>query len=226
MCSIENSAVFRQQLPADAPQAPGAVTQLLQSWTQGDEAALDRLLPLIYDELRRLARRHLRHERESHTLEGTGLVHEAFLRLSQQQPVQWESRAHFFGWASTLMRHILVDHARSRQAAKRGGGQIVQSLDALQDGDEGAIGIGLAAVADGDAELVDLIALDHALKRLEQLDAQQSRVVELRFFGGLSVVETAEALQISQATVKREWATARAWLLRELGRMQNDGAGP
>lgn len=214
MSSIDNSDA---PLPPHA-HAPGAVTQLLHNWSQGDAAALDQLLPLVYDELRHLARRHLRHERENHTLEGTGLVHEAFIRLSQQVPLRWESRAHFYGWASALMRHILIDHARSRQAAKRGAGAVVQSLDALQDATGGQGGLQIAE-PDREAALVDLIALDHALQRLEQLDVQQSRVVELRFFGGLSVIETAEALQVSQATVKREWATARAWLLRELDRM-------
>jgi RNA polymerase sigma factor (TIGR02999 family) len=197
---------------------PGAVTSLLFNWSQGDGAALDQLLPLVYDELRQLARRHLRHERDNHTLEGTGLVHEAFIRLSQQEPLRWESRAHFYGWASALMRHILIDYARSRQAAKRGAGVAPQSLDALQEHTEGHAGLQVAG-PDSEDSLVDIIALDHALTRLEALDAQQSRVVELRFFGGLSVVETAEALHISPATVKREWATARAWLLRELGRM-------
>lgn len=217
MCSIDNASFA--PAAADAAVVPGAVTQLLQSWSQGDEAAFNRLVPLVYDELRRLAHRHLRRERTGHTLEGTGLVHEAFIRLAQQGPVRWESRAHFFGWASTLMRHILVDHARSRQAHKRGGGMPVQSLDALQDGsDTHSSVLQVAATQDTAEELLDLIALDHALKRLEALDAQQSRVVELRFFAGLSVDETAETLQISPATVKREWATARAWLLRALGR--------
>jgi RNA polymerase sigma factor (TIGR02999 family) len=197
---------------------PGAVTRLLNDWSQGNHGALDQLLPMVYDELRQLARRHLRHERDNHTLEGTGLVHEAFIRLSQQVPLRWESRAHFYGWASAVMRHILIDYARSRQAAKRGSGVAPQSLDALQEGSDTHAGLQVAG-PDNEASLVDLIALDHALTRLETLDAQQSRVVELRFFGGLSVVETAEALQISPATVKREWSTARAWLLRELGRM-------
>ena len=220
MSSIDNSAA-PQPPPAHAP---GAVTQLLHNWARGDVAALDQVLPLVYDELRHMARRHLRHEREDHTLEGTGLVHEAFIRLSQQEPLRWESRAHFYGWASALMRHILIDHARSRQAVKRGAGMAAQSLDALQDATGGQGNLQVAE-PDSDAGLMDLIALDHALQRLEQLDVQQSRVVELRFFGGLSVIETAQALQISQATVKREWATARAWLLRELGRVAATPAG-
>jgi RNA polymerase sigma factor (TIGR02999 family) len=201
--------------PAGNTAVPDEVTRLLQRWSQGDEAALGRMLPLVYDELRRMAQRHLQRERDGHTLQRTGLVHEAYLRLAQQGPLQWQSRAHFFGWASTLMRHILIDHARSRQAAKRGGGAAVLSLDVMQDSPTGAVEPRAAE------DSIDLIAMDHALKRLEQLDPQQSRVVELRFFGGLSVVETAEALGISAATVKREWSTARAWLLREMGRLKD-----
>lgn len=202
---------------ADAPagELPAGVTQLLHRWARGDAAALDQVLPLVYRQLRHLAHRHLRQERANHTLQGTGLVHEAYLRLSHLGPLRWESRAHFFGWASTLMRHILVDHARAHRAAKRGGGAPVMSLDEIEEA--GTADALMVHVAQAD-DALDLIALDHALKRLERLDAQQSRVVELRFFGGLSVAETAQALQISPATVKREWATARAWLLRELGR--------
>lgn len=191
--------------------AHGAVTQLLRRWTDGDAQALNRLVPLVYDELRRLARRHLRHERAGHTLQSTGLVHEAFLRLSQESVVQWQSRAQFFGLASKLMRHILVDHARAREADKRGGGQALLSLDELPDGSEAR------TAWQGGESAHDILALDQALQRLEQLDPQQSHVVELRFFGGLSIEETAAALEISPATVKREWVTARAWLLRELG---------
>ncbi|MED5622317.1 ECF-type sigma factor [Ideonella sp. BN130291] len=196
--------------PATAPAASrSAVTALLHSWSEGDDRALDRLVPLVYDDLRRLARRHLRQERDGHTLEGTGLVHEAFMRLAERRSVQWTSRAQFFGWMSTLMRRILVDHARSRNAAKRGAGAPVQSLDALQD-EYGEL------PGQASDELQHILQVDEALQRLTQLDERQGRVVELRFFGGLSVEETAEALQVSPATVKREWATARAWLLREL----------
>ncbi|HJV63238.1 MAG TPA: ECF-type sigma factor, partial [Albitalea sp.] len=191
------------------------VTQLLNRWSQGDPAALERMLPLVYGELRKLAYRHLRQERGSHTLQGTGLVHEAYLRLAKRAPLQWESRAQFFGWASALMRHILVDHARAHRASKRGGGAAPVSLDALDEHDTGAAPMAHPAAADDGP---DLLALDAALQRLERLDRQQSAVVELRFFGGLSVLETAQALHISPATVKREWATARAWLLRELNR--------
>jgi RNA polymerase sigma factor (TIGR02999 family) len=191
---------------------PTSITQLLNSWSAGDDGALNRLVPLVYDELRRLARRHLREERDGHTLQGTGLVHEAFMRMAAQRSLQWSSRAQFFGWASKLMRHILVDHARARNAAKRGGGTPAQSLDELQE----AFGEPAERSAT-DERLLGILQLDAALHKLERFDAMQSRVVELRFFGGLSVTETAEALQISPATVKREWATARAWLLRELG---------
>lgn len=190
----------------------GPVTQLLRQWSEGESQALERVMPLVYDELRHLARRHLRHERPGHTLQGTGLVHEAFLRLSQERAVQWESRSQFFSLASKLMRHILVDHARARQADKRGGGQIALSLDELSEA-----GQGWPAAPSGGELALDILALDQCLQRLEQLDPQQSQVVELRYFGGLSIDETAATLGISPATVKREWVTARAWLLRELG---------
>jgi RNA polymerase sigma factor (TIGR02999 family) len=196
------------QAPARRP----GVTALLRSWSAGDETALARLVPLIYDELRQLARRYLRNERDGHTLRGTALVHETFMRLVQQRVVQLESRAQFFGWASQLMRRILVNHARDRRAGKRGGGAAVHSLEALQEE------IGELADSASDDRLPDLLALDEALQRMEKLDPRRSRVVELRFFGGLSVNETAEALQMSPSTVVREWATARAWLLHELGR--------
>jgi RNA polymerase sigma factor (TIGR02999 family) len=182
----------------------GAVTQLLRRWTDGDAQALHRVVPLVYDELRRLARRHLRQERAGHTLQGTGLVHEVFLRLQNDIDVEWQSRAQFFGLASKLMRHILVDHARARQADKRGGGATLVSLD---DAGEHIA---------GEQTSIDILALDHALSRLERFDPRQSEVVELRYFGGLSVDETAAALNVSAATVKREWTVARAWLLREL----------
>jgi len=202
---------------ADAPdELPGEVTQLLQRWSDGDDGAFGRMLPMVYDELRRMAQRHLQRERDGHTLQGTSLVHEVYLRMAARSPAQWQSRAHFFGWASTLMRHILIDHARSRQAAKRGGGAEVVSLDALREDRGDAADVPAAEVADSP----DLVAIDQALRRLERLDPQQGRVVELRYFCGLSVAETAEALEVSPATVKREWVTARAWLLRELGRLK------
>ena len=202
---------------AKGPLVETDVTGLLARWSQGDEAAFGRMLPMVYDELRRMARRHLQHERDGHTLQGTSLVHEVYLRLAEKGPLKWESRAHFFGWASTLMRHILIDHARSRLAAKRGGGAELVSLDALQDA-RGEVGDVADALPD---DAPDLVAIDSALRGLERLDPQQGRVVELRYFCGLSVAETAEALGISAATVKREWVTARAWLLRELGRLKD-----
>ena len=189
---------------------PG-VTDLLRSWSAGDQTSLTRIVPLAYNELRRLARRHLRNERDGHTLRGTDLVHETFLRLVQQRGVQLDSRAQFFGWASQLMRRILVSHARDRSAAKRGGGVQVQSLEAMQEE------MGEMAGSPSDDQLPDILALDEALQRMEQFDPRMGRVVELRFFGGLSVDEVATALQVSPSTVVREWTAARAWLLLELG---------
>jgi RNA polymerase sigma factor (TIGR02999 family) len=189
----------------------GPVTQLLRKWSEGDGEALERVIPLVYDELRHLARRHLRHERAGHTLQATSLVHEAFLRLAKEPAVQWASRSQLFSLASKLMRHVLVDHARARQADKRGGGQLAVSLDDLQE---------TPATWDGSGKsgerAMDILALDQCLQRLERLDPRQNQVVELRYFGGLSIDETAATLGISPATVKREWVTARAWLLREL----------
>jgi RNA polymerase sigma factor (TIGR02999 family) len=188
-----------------------SITQLLHSWSGGDQRALDRLVPLVYEELRRLARHHMRSERDAHTLQSTGLVHEAFLRLAQQRAVHWVSRGQFYGWVSQLMRRILVDHARGRNAQKRGEGQPALSLDQLQEDS------GDARQPGSNDALLEILKLDEALERMAALDARQSRVVELRFFGGLSVDETAEALEVSPATVKREWSTARAWLLRQMG---------
>lgn len=182
--------------------SPPQVTELLVHWGQGDAGAREALIPLVYEELRRIARRRLRRERPNHTLQSAALVNEAYLRLVGQQPPHCQNRAHFFGVAAQLMRQILVDHARHRLAAKRGAG---------------ARGITLETnVALPQKPEVDLIALDDGLNRLASLDPQQSRVVELRFFGGLSIEETSEVLGISPATVKRDWATARAWLLREI----------
>jgi len=187
----------------------GEVTQLLLRWRAGDEAALAALLPLVYEELRSLARRHLRHERGSHTLQRTALVHEAFLRIVDQKQVDWESRTQFYGIASQMMRRVLVDHARRRSAAKRGDGAPHVDLDVVLQ-DEGA-GLPLGRQAE-----IDFAAIDDALKRLEALDPQQGKLVELRFFGGLSIKETADVIGVSPATVKREWAIARAWLQREI----------
>ena len=183
-----------------------SVTELLLAWGRGDRAALDTLLPVIYDELHRQAAHALRREDPGHTLQATALVHEAYLRLVDQQRVQWQNRAQFFGVAAQLIRRILVDHARARQAAKRGGGARQLTLEhADVQGGAGA-----------DESGVDVLALHQALERLTKLDPDQGRLVELRYFGGLSIEETAAALGVSPATVKREWVVARAWLRREL----------
>ena len=179
------------------------VTRLLVAWGDGDRAALDRLMPLVHTELRRLARHYISRERPGHTLQSTALVNEAYLRLVEQESMRWENRTHFFGIAAHLMRQILVDHARSRQAAKRGGGQYRLSLSRVD--------------RSASAPDLDLLALDEALGRLEALDPQKSRIVELRYFGGLGIEETAEVIGISPATVKRDWSMARAWLRSEIG---------
>jgi len=180
----------------------GAITALLLDWSHGDAEALEKLVPLVYGELKRLAERSLRRERSGHTLQPTAVVHEAFLKLVDQQRVEWKSRAHFFAIASQAMRRLLVDHARARRAEKRGGYATRVVLDE-------------ATRATPPVDL-DLLALDDALDRLSSLDAGQARVVELRFFGGLTVEETAEVVGASAATVKRDWRSAKAWLFREL----------
>jgi RNA polymerase sigma factor (TIGR02999 family) len=182
-----------------------SVTQLLVEWSHGDQDALERLTPLVYSELRRLARRHLSRERSDHTLQSTALVHEAYLRLVDQRNVQWQNRAHFFGVAAQLIRRILIDHARARQAGKRGAGACLLSLDEALDAPSGG-------------RPLDIVALDDALEQLAKIDPRQSRIVELRFFAGLTVQETAEVLNISTPTVNREWNAAKAWLFRELNR--------
>jgi RNA polymerase sigma factor (TIGR02999 family) len=196
----------------------GRVTQLLVEWAAGDKHALGELMPLVYGELRRLAERQLREERPNHTLQRTALVHEAYLRLMNQNRVSWQGRAQFMGLASQIMRRILIDHARTRRRAKRGGGVVPVSLD--QTGralgsvdDQGAQTDALELAAN---PAIDLPAIDSALSRLEELDPTQGRIVELRFFGGLTIEETAQVVGVSPATVKREWALARAWLHREL----------
>ena len=181
---------------------PDDVTQLLENWSNGDREALEKLMPLVYNELHRLAQSYLRHERSDHTLQSTALVHEAYLRMVDQKNVRWQNRAHFFGVAAQSIRHILVDHARSHLAAKRGAGAAKLSLDE-------AIGV-------PEKREVDLLALDRALEGLAALDPQQGKIVELRFFGGLSIEETAEVLHISPATVKRDWVMAKAWLYQNL----------
>ena len=179
------------------------ITHLLKEWSAGDRQALDRLTPLVYEELRHQAARYLRRERPDHTLQTTALIHEAYLRLIDAKDVNWQSRAHFFAIAANLMRRILVEHARRRDADKRGGSQVRVQLDEA-----------LAVANEAD---VDLLAIDEALDRLAAIDPQQARVVELRFFSGLSVEETAAALGVSPKTVKRDWSVARAWLRREIG---------
>ena len=185
------------------PSPTHTVTQMLAEWSNsGDRDALDKLMPIVYEELRRQAARYLRHERDGHTLQTTALVHEAYVRLIDQAGVRWQNRAHFYAIAAEMMRRILVDHARKRNAAKRGGDALRVTLDeALQ--------------SSGPKDL-DLIAVDEALTKLAALDQQQARVVELRFFGGLNVDETAEVLGISERTVKRDWSVAKAWIRREL----------
>jgi RNA polymerase sigma factor (TIGR02999 family) len=180
------------------------VTQLLIDWSNGDQAALDKLVPVVDRELRRLAHHYMRGERPDHTLQTTALVNEAFVRLVNRKSIQWQNRAHFFGIAAQLMRTILVDHARSHACAKRGGGAGKLELD--------------EALAMSQQKASEVIALDDALKTLALIDPQQSRIVELRFFGGLTVEEAAEVLKVSPATIKREWSSAKAWLYRELAK--------
>jgi RNA polymerase sigma factor (TIGR02999 family) len=180
------------------------ITQLLLAWGNGDQAALEELMPLVYDELRKVAARHLRGQRPGHTLQTTALVNEAYLRLVDSSQVRWQNRAHFFAVSAQLMRRILVDFARSRRYLKRGGGAERVSLDEA-----------LVAVPERGA---DLLALDEALNRLQALNPQQAQVVELRYFGGLSEEEAAEALKVSLRTVQREWNLARLWLYRELSK--------
>jgi len=179
-----------------------AVTRLLLDWGQGDQSALDRLMPLVYSELRHVAQNQLRLENPGHTLQPTALVHETYLRLIDQQRVEWRNRAQFFAMSAQMIRRILVDHARRRQAAKRGGMATRLQLD--------------DSIAAAGSDVVDAIALEAALEGLAALDPQQARVIELRFYAGLSIDETASALGISPATVSRDWVTAKAWLYRRL----------
>jgi RNA polymerase sigma factor (TIGR02999 family) len=180
------------------------VNRLLAEWGRGDQEARDALIPVVYEELRRIARRHLWRERPDHTLQSAALVNEAYLRLIGPKPPEWHDRAHFFGVAAQMMRHILVDHARKRRAAKRGAGVPRLTLN--------------PEIALLEEPEVDVVALDGALKKLADLDSKASRLIELRFFGGLSVEETAVVMGISPRTVKREWAAARAWLRLEMER--------
>jgi RNA polymerase sigma factor (TIGR02999 family) len=197
----------------------GEVTQLLLRWRAGDEAALASLMPLVYDELRALALRHMRRERGPHTLQRTALVHEAFLRMVDQTQADWRSRSQFLSVASQMMRRILVDHARRRSAAKRGAGATPVDIDAVlaaQDSDAPPVAGADGLSAQQTAPEVDFEAVHDALERLEALDPEQGRLVELRFFGGLSIQDASAVLDISPATAKREWAIARAFLQREL----------
>jgi RNA polymerase sigma factor (TIGR02999 family) len=194
---------MEKSLPASSRQ----VTDLLHRWRSGDREALESLIPLVYGELRKLAQYYLRSERPGHTLQGTALVNEAFVRLVGMNPPALEDRTHFFGIAAKLMREILVEYARARHAEKRGGGDCKLTLDES---------LGVPQAPD-----VDLLLLDDALKELSRLDERQSRIIELRFFTGLSLDETAEVLGISAATVSRDWTTARAWLYREIARGTN-----
>ena len=188
------------------PATPQPVTELLARWSKGDATARDALVPLVYDELRKIARRCLAGQRSSHTLQPTALVHEAYLRLAGRDSIVWTDRIHFFAMAAQIMRQILVDHARKRKTAKRGGDTITVVVDDVS--------------ATSQQPSIDVLALDDALKRLATLDPRQSQIVELRFFGGLSIEKTAEVVKVSPATAKRDWTTARLWLHQAM----SDGA--
>jgi RNA polymerase sigma-70 factor (ECF subfamily) len=201
----------RASMSVDTPAEGRGITELLRAWGAGDAEASEALARIVYDELRRQAGRALRREGEGHTLQPTALVHEAWLRLDDQQEAHWESRTQFFAVAAQMMRRVLVDHARTRRALKRGGAPVQVTLgevDRSAFAPEGSSGTALDAV--------DLLALDDALARLSAFDPQKARLVELRYFAGLSIPEAAAALGVSQATVGREWAVARMWLRREL----------
>jgi RNA polymerase sigma-70 factor (ECF subfamily) len=187
-----------------SPSSDSGPTELLRAWGQGDGSALDRLMPLVYDELHRVARRYMRQERPDHTLQATSLVNEAYLRLIDVNRVEWRNRAHFIALAAQMMRRILVEFARNRQRQKRGGGAVHVSLDDVSELP--------------DATERDLVAISEAVGELTKFDARMGQVVELKFFGGLTVEETARVLNVSPETVMRDWKTAKAWLLREIGR--------
>ena len=192
--------------------SPQEVTQLLADWGSGDRSALEKLLPLVHSELRRIARRQMSHERPGHTLQATALVNEAYLKLAGQQGLEWQNRAHFFAVAAQVMRHILIDHARAHARDKRGGGAIQVSLN--------------EAVASGGEQAENFLALDEALRTLEQIDPQKGKIVELRYFGGLSIEETADVLNVSPRTVRREWQRAKAWLYRMVSEGTADETRP
>jgi RNA polymerase sigma factor (TIGR02999 family) len=186
------------------------ITELLVAWGDGDCAALDKLTPLVYQELHKLAHSHMKRERPGHTIQTSALVNEAFVKLVDQRRVRWQNRAHFFGIASQMMRRILVDYARSRHYAKRGGGAQQVSLD--------------EAMIVSEARAAEVVALDDALSALAEIDQRKSQIVEMRFFGGLSIEQTAEVLGISPGTVMRDWTLAKAWLRREVGKEERDEA--
>ena len=187
---------------------PREVTQLLHAWRDGDESALDRLMPMVYDELRRMARRFMRNERKGHTLQTSALINEAYLRLVEREGIDWQNRAHFFGVAAQAMRRVLVDYARARNYQKRAGNAQQVSLD--------------EAVNIAEERAAEIVALDDALESLARFDQRKCRVVELRYFGGLSVEETAEVLGVSVPTVMRDWSTAKVWLMREINQEARD----
>ena len=190
------------------PSSSETITELLIQWREGDKVALDRLIPLVYKDLRRMAGYYMRRRRPGDTLQTSALINEAYLRLAEHKNMRWQNRAHFFGVAAQAMRRILVDHARARYAAKREGGHLKVSFDQAADV--------------GQQRAADLIALDDALNELSEFDSRKSRIVELRYFGGLSVEETAQVLDVSPVTVKREWRAAKLWLLRAMsGEEQN-----
>ena len=199
-----NKRYFAEPAVTTPSPSPGAVTELLRAWSDGDDAALDQLVPLMEAELRRLARGYMSRERQGHTLQTTALINEAFLRLTDARQIRWQDRAHFLGISARLMRRVLVDYARRRGFHKRGGGAQRVTLD--------------EAVLPAADPPFDILGLDRALEALEKADPRKSRTVELRFFGGLSVEETAEVLHVSADTVKRDWRLAKLWLLRELER--------
>jgi RNA polymerase sigma factor (TIGR02999 family) len=192
--------------------SPQEVTQLLEAWGKGDRSALDKLFPMVHEELRRIAQRQMHQERDGHTLQATALVNEAYLRLAGQQRFQLHNRAHFFGVCAQVMRHILIDHARAHARDKRGGGAVQVSLD------------GVELIAGQPAE--HFVALDEALRFLERVDPQKGKIVELRYFGGLNMEETAEVLNISPRTVRREWQRSKAWLYRLITEGTTDETRP
>jgi RNA polymerase sigma factor (TIGR02999 family) len=212
-CAVDGSRGIRYSafMPDSSAERRSDVTDLLRRWREGDRDALERLMPLVYEELHRIASRYLAHERSDHTLQSTALVHEAFVRLVDQRRVGWENRAQFFGLAAQAMRRILVDHARARNRQKRGASANRIALESIAP-----------PAAFDPVDPADAIALDSALQKLDGIDSVQARIVELRFFGGLTVDETADVLDTSPSTVKREWTLAKAWLYRELAGMPPD----